>query len=69
MPRFYINTTVPASNHGTFGMVFRYIEWYRKCNHMIVGKKEAAMGAVYVVVAFMSLIFGVMSFAGSNNDK
>jgi hypothetical protein len=36
---------------------------------MIVGKKEAAMGAVYVVVAFMSLIFGVMSFAGSNNDK
>lgn len=35
-----------------------------KCN-----KKEAAMGAVYVVVAFVSLIFGVMSFAGSNHDE
>jgi hypothetical protein len=26
------------------------------------------MGAVYVVIAFVSLIFGVMSFAGSNHD-
>jgi hypothetical protein len=29
--------------------------------------KEAAMGAVYIVVAFVGFIFGVMSFAGSNH--
>jgi hypothetical protein len=32
-------------------------------------RKEADMGAVYVAVAFVSLIFGVMSFFGSNDEK
>jgi hypothetical protein len=31
-------------------------------------KKEAAMGAVYVVVAFISVVFGLMSFAGSKYE-
>jgi hypothetical protein len=32
-------------------------------------EKEAAMGAVYVVVAFISVVFGVMSFASSKHDE
>ena len=27
------------------------------------------MGAVYVAIAFVSLVFGVMSFFGSDNDE
>jgi hypothetical protein len=31
--------------------------------------KEVAMGIVYIVVAFVGFIFGVMSFAGSTHVR